>query len=85
MGRYLKRYICYIPGMGYEWNEDPKHVQKLLQSTGKQGARPQLSPMSKDVGKNDPLCLDALEADAATAFRSDTGSILYISSGRFDL
>ena len=41
--------------------------------------------MSKDVGKNDPLCLDALEADAATAFRSDTGSILYISSGRFDL
>jgi len=85
MGRYLKRYICYIPGMGYEWNEDPAHVQKLLQSTGKQGARPQLSPMSKDAGKSDPLCLDALEAEAATRFRSDTGSILYVSSGRFDL
>ena len=58
MGRYLKRYICYIPGVGYEWNDDPKHVIQLLEATGKTLAKPQGSPSSKDIGKSDPQVLD---------------------------
>ena len=34
MGRYLKRFICYVPGVGYEWHEDPKHAAQLLESRG---------------------------------------------------
>ena len=85
MGRYLKRYICYIPGVGYEWNEDPTHVIKLLEATGKTQAKPQGSPSSKDVGKSDPEVLDELEPEDQTTYRSNTGRVLYVSSGRFDL
>ena len=85
MGRYLKRYICYIPGVGFEWNEDPKHVAMLLESTGKSKAKPQGSPCSKCIGKDDPKSLDELVGDDATRYRSDTGRVLYVSSGRFDL
>jgi hypothetical protein len=85
MGRYLKRYICHVPGLGYEWNEDPKHAMTIVQHRGKVGAKPQGSPCSKDTGKSDPMALDLLEPEGQTAYRSDTGRILYIASGRFDL
>jgi hypothetical protein len=85
MGRYLKRYICYVPDMGYEWNEDPKHVVTIITNRGKAKAKPQGSPASKEVGKSDPKALDELCSEAMTEYRSDSGRILYISSGRFDL
>ena len=85
MGRYLKRFISYVPGKGYEWNEDPLHVLKLLEAAGKAHAKPQGSPSSKDIGKSDPAVLDAPEPEDATWYRSNTGRVLYISSGRFDL
>ena len=81
----MKRYICYIPGVGYEWNEDPKHVIQLLEATGKTLAKPQGSPSSRDIGKSDPQVLDELEAEEQTTYRSNTGRVLYVSSGRFDL
>ncbi|CAK0841766.1 unnamed protein product [Prorocentrum cordatum] len=85
MGRYLKRYICYVPGFGYEWNEDPKHVTMLLESTGKLKAKPQGSPCSKHIGRDDPAILDELDGESQTKYRSDTGRVLYVSSGRFDI
>jgi hypothetical protein len=85
MGRYLKRYICHVPGLGYEWNEDPKHAMMIVQNRGKVGAKAQGSPCSKEVGKSDPMALDLLAPEGTTAYRSDTGRILYIASGRFDL
>mgnify|MGYP000417752877 CR=1 FL=1 len=61
------------------------HVAELLNNMNKAGAKPQTSPDSKDIGKHDPNGLDELEKPEQTVYRSDTGRILYIASGRFDL
>ena len=81
----MKRHIAYIPGEGYEWLEDPRHVQSILDSRGKRGAKPQGSPASRDTGKYDRDVLDELSSQDVTAYRSDTGKVLYIANGRFDL
>eukprot|EP00974_Lingulodinium_polyedra_P054667 5259350-Lingulodinium_polyedra.AAC.1 len=79
--RYLKRRITYIEGEGFEWLEDPRHVEKVLENRGKAGCKPVGSPCSKDTGKNDPKSLDELEPVAAWRYRSDAGSLLYVASG----
>ncbi len=84
IARYLKRPISYSPGMDYEWRENPKHAMAIISNRGKEQAKPQGSPCSKEVGKSDPKFLDAMESEA-TEYRSDAGRVLYISSGRFDL
>ncbi len=68
----------------------PDHVRVrrawgIFDNRGKAKAKPQRSPCSKDVGKSDPHALDELEQEAQTAYRSDTGRVLYIAPGRFDL
>jgi hypothetical protein len=44
-----------------------------------------MCPASKDTGKNDATSLDELAGEEATAFRSDSGTLLYVVSGRFDI
>ncbi|CAK0908291.1 unnamed protein product [Prorocentrum cordatum] len=66
--------------------KDPKHVMMLLESTGKLKAKPQASPCSKHIGRDDPAILDELlDGEAQTKYRSDTGRVLYVSSSRFDI
>ena len=65
-----------MPGAGYEWNEDPMHVEELLRNRNKSGAKPQTSPDSKDMGKHEPNGLDELDRAEQTMYRSDTGRIL---------
>ena len=48
-------------------------------------AKPQGNPCSKQIGKNDPTVLDELTSEEARRYRSDTGRVIYISSGRFDI
>ena len=57
----------------------------LLESTGKTKAKPQGSPCSKLIGKDDPTILDELVGEEARRYQSDTGRTIYISSGRFDI
>ncbi|CAK0835832.1 unnamed protein product [Prorocentrum cordatum] len=65
--------------------KDLKHVVMLLESTGKLRAKPQGSPCSKQIGRDDPATLDELDGEAQTQHRSDTGRVLHVSSGRFDI
>ena len=84
-GRYLKRVITYVDGEGFEWLEDPRHIEQLVSERGKANAKPIGSPCSKDSGKNDPQALDELGAIDARRYRSDVGRLLYVASGRYDL
>ena len=84
-GRYLKRHLFYVPDDAFEWVEDPIHIERVVARRGKQGCKPIGSPASKDTGKNDPKCLDELDAKGAREYRQDTGTLLYVSSGRYDL
>ena len=84
-GQYLKRHIVYINGQGFEWLEDPKHLAAIIRNRSKVGAKPQSSPSSKDLGKNDPEALDELEEVEGKLYQQDTGISIYVSSGRFDI
>ena len=84
-GQYLKRYIVYLNGQGFEWLEDPKHLTAIIRNHSKVGAKPQSSPGSKDLGKSDPEALDELEEVEGKLYHQDTGIRIYVSSGRFDI
>ncbi len=81
----MKKDISYIPGRGSEWREDPKHAMGIISNRSKEQAKATGSPCSNEVGKSIPKVLDALESKEARQYRSDTGRVLYICSGRFDL
>ena len=85
LGQYLKRYIAYIVGQGFEWLEDPEHIAAIIRNRSKIGAKPQSSPGSKDLGKTDPEALDELEEMEAKLYQQDTGISIYMSSGIFDM
>ena len=84
-GQYLMRHIVYINGQGFEWLEDPKHLAAIIRNSSKVGAKPQSSPSSKDLGKSDPEALDELEEVEGKLYQQDTGTSIYVSSGKFDI
>ena len=84
-GQHLKRHIVYINGQGFEWLENPKHLAAIIRKGSKVGAKPHSSSSSKDLGRSDPEALDELEEVEGKLYQQDTGIIIYVSSGRFDI
>ena len=73
-GRYLKRHIVCINGQGFEWLEDPKYLAEIVRNRSKVGAKPQISPGSKDLGRSDPEALDELEEVEGKLYQQDAGA-----------
>ena len=85
VGQYLKRHIVYISGQGFGWLEDPKHLAAIIRNRSKVGAKPQSSPISKDLGRTDPEALDELEEVEGKLYQQDAGISKNVSIGRFDI
>ena len=78
-GNYIERYDCYVPGLGYEWNEDPKQTMTTVQNRGKVGANDQGRLGSGPFGNSDPMGVDMLVSEGQTAYRRDTGQIHHLT------
>ena len=61
LGQYLQRHIACIVGQGFEWLEDPKHIDAIITNRSKIGAKPQTSSGSKVLEKTDREALNELE------------------------
>ena len=83
-GYYLKRKVSWT-NEGFHWESDPKHAKTVAEAYEKLAASRQISPASKNVGKDVPTALDVLDQQRKRKFQSAAPTVLYLAADRPDI
>eukprot|EP00959_Pyramimonas_sp_CCMP1952_P341236 7148620-Pyramimonas_sp.AAC.1 len=71
---------------GFHWESDMKRARTVVEASNKFPASRQISPASKNIGKEVPTALDKLDYEAKKLFQSAAPTaLLYLAADRPDI